>query len=455
MAAGCGHLGAHKEEVNALNVFPVPDGDTGTNMWLTMQAAVKEMEKSQGQSVGELAAALSMGALMGARGNSGVILSQLLRGFSHVVEGKDYLTANDLARGFQGGVDVAYKAVMKPVEGTILTVAKAFARGYQGGLNQGMRISEALGFALSQAEKTLEQTPRMLPVLAQAGVVDAGGKGLILILEGVYRSLLGLEVAGYGDTILRENRGQAGLPTRFDLQEEITFLYCTELVVQGEHLSLNEIRQRLEPLGDCVLVVGTAQVAKIHIHTNEPGEVLNITGSYGSMHHLKIDNMRDQHQETLNGVGEPPDAGPFPPKDTGVVAVAAGEGLVRVLKSLGADEVVSGGQTMNPSTEDLVAGINRIKAARVIVLPNNKNIILAAEQAKGLVNKEVAVVPTRSFPQGLAAMLAYDPELPLEDNREGMTTAARRVRTGEVTFAVRLLSPGIFEKWKETKQTHE
>ncbi|MBS3977793.1 MAG: DAK2 domain-containing protein [Syntrophomonadaceae bacterium] len=434
--AGYTNLTKHKEEINLLNVFPVPDGDTGTNMVLTMEAAIKEAQKVTAPSIGQIVAAASMGALMGARGNSGVILSQLIRGFSQKLAEKDLITGPNLAVAFQGGVDVAYKAVIKPVEGTILTVAKSFAKNFSRFIDHGDSIPVALQRAVQQADITLKETPKMLPVLAQAGVVDAGGKGLLRILEGVVHSLLGQDV-------FLEEAAPVSSPAPLKsslavLGEKITFTYCAEMIIKGDNLPADVIRSRMEPLGDSLLVVGTEQVLKVHIHTDQPGDVLNAATAFGTMHHLKIDNMRDQHRESLaEETSAQAAAAVTKEKETGVLAVVAGSGLVEIIKSMGADEVISGGQTMNPSIEDIVEGINRVLAKRVIVLPNNKNIILAAEQAAEMVQKEVAVIPTRSFPQGLSSLLAFDPAASLPENREKMTAAIKQVTSGEITYAIR------------------
>jgi DAK2 domain fusion protein YloV len=430
--AGYNNLLKHREEINSLNVFPVPDGDTGTNMALTMEAAIKEAQKVTTPIIGQIAVAASMGALMGARGNSGVILSQLIRGFSQKLAENDYITGPELAAAFQNSVDVAYKAVVKPVEGTILTVARSFARNFSRFTDHGDNIPVALQRALQQAYETLWQTPKMLPVLAQAGVVDAGGKGLLILLEGVVHSLSGKEVS-LEETVLVS---PSSVPPVFTtLGEDIFFTYCTELLIKGENLSAEVISDLIKPLGDSILVVGTEKLIKIHIHTDRPGDVLNSVAGFGTMHQLKIDNMRDQNREAL--VNETQSSDIIKEKEIGILAVAAGAGLIKIIKSIGADDVVAGGQTMNPSIEDSIDGINRVRAKQIIILPNNKNIILAAEQATKMVKKEAVVIPTRSFPQGLSSILAFDPNDTLTENYEKMTAAAQRVISGEITFAIR------------------
>jgi len=436
--AGCANLVRFREEINRLNVFPVPDGDTGTNMSLTIQSAARQMESlRQSDSVGELAEALALGALMGARGNSGVILSQLLRGIGQGLAGRKTASKTDLARALQVGVDVAVKAVMRPVEGTILTVAKSLAQGYR--LANTGDLRAALEEALRQAHSTLAKTPEMLPVLAQAGVVDAGGKGLIVFMEGILAGFKGEEIPmdSPPPPMVQGKPSVAGQ----SLVQPLEYRYCTEMIIKGHDLDLDDLRQRLEPMGDSLLVVGTNRVAKIHIHTNNPGAVFSVSCERGTLHDIKVDNMEDQHRDAEKGNLESASSAVQMAVEEmayGVVAVAAGEGLARVLFSLGVHEVVSGGQTMNPSTEDLVAAIRRINAPVVYLLPNNKNIILAAEQAKGLVSeKQVAVIPTRSIPQGIAALLSFEPDISVENNIARMQASARSVQTGEITFAIR------------------
>lgn len=438
--AGANHLAANKEIVDALNVFPVPDGDTGTNMSLTVLAAVREIEKVANTNMKSLMTSIASGSLMGARGNSGVILSQLFRGFTQVLENTDNVDGKMLARACQSAVDVAYRAVIKPVEGTILTVAKAAARGAKEAAASDSDCVKVLTVALKYAQNTLEKTPEMLPVLAQAGVVDAGGKGLCLIIEGALNGLLDsnynlLDLAG--ETYAAPP--VVSIPEQNERQP-LEYRYCTEFIIKGHGLSQELTRRALNEWGDSLLVVGTDDVTKVHIHTNNPGKVLEYAVSLGTLHDIKIDNMEEQHEEKLlSGDGIPLNSTDLKPeKSVGLVAVCVGEGLVDILKSLGVDVVISGGQTMNPSTEDLVAGIKEVNAAKVFVLPNNKNIILAAEQAKELINDtEVIVIPTKTFPQGMSALLAFDPERAAEENKAKMEAAAANVRSGEITYAVR------------------
>lgn len=433
-------LSAQKQQVDALNVFPVPDGDTGTNMSLTVQAAAKEVEKLQEVSFKSLAQAASTGALMGARGNSGVILSQLFRGFTQVIEDADTVDGLIIAKGFQNASEVAYKAVIKPVEGTILTVAKAAAKGAKEAAAKGSSCEKVIATALEYAQSALDKTPTMLPALAQAGVVDAGGKGFCLLIEGALKSLDSNEykVIVEAGKIAADVKQQEAIETG-SKAEALEFRYCTELIIKGENLSQDSTRAALEALGDSLLVVGNENVTKIHIHTNNPGQILEYAVSLGTLHDIKIDNMEEQRREIhLSEENELTAEDMTDLKEIGVLGVCAGSGLADILKSLGADYIVHGGQTMNPSTEDLVAGIKEVKAKHVFILPNNKNIILAAEQTKELFSDiEISVLPTRNFPQGMAALIAYDPERTVEENYERMEEAISQIQTGEITYAVR------------------
>lgn len=427
-------LGANKAYVDSLNVFPVPDGDTGTNMHLTLSAAVREMDSRNTDSVAALLQAVSSGALMGARGNSGVILSQLFRGFSQGAD-KAELDSRSLAQAFRKAAEVAYRSVIKPVEGTMLTVARACAEGAQRRASEGGDCLAVLETALSYAEEALQNTPRLLPVLAEAGVVDAGGQGLVFIIRGMIAGLKGEIEDEAGSGTAGAVVPEPG-PSVTAAPVTLAFRYCTELIIKGQGLNGEQLKQELVDLGDSLLVVGDEQVLKVHIHTNRPGLVLEKAVKLGTLHDIKIDNMEEQHRES-QWFALP---APSPLKEMAVVAVTAGDGLANILQSLGVDVVIPGGQTMNPSTEDLLAGIKEAGAKQVILLPNNKNIILAAEQAKLLAEQEgiqVAVVPTRSFPQSVTAMLSYQPEEGLEENRQRMTEALAAVRTGEITFAVR------------------
>lgn len=434
--AGCIKLEHNRDRVDLLNVFPVPDGDTGTNMYLTLLSAVKEGEKSSEQSLGKLAKALSTGSLMGARGNSGVILSQVFRGFAKMLEGKDEARAMDLAQAFKMGADTAYEAVMKPVEGTILTVIREVAKACEAKARQSDDILAVLLEGIRVGELTLEKTPTMLPILREAGVVDAGGQGLIYFLQGMVEGVaqekeLSLEV-------YRDVRPSKSMGLAFD-NIQLEYQYCTELLLSGKGLDSADIKDHLAPLGDSMLVVGEDELIKVHIHSNHPGKVLETCLQWGSLSDIKINNMLEETHEhllLLNGSepGEKPEAAS---KRIGVVAVAAGEGLSLILESLGVDQVVNGGQTMNPSTEDLLQACNRVNAEDIILLPNNGNVILAAQQVRQFSETPVFVLPTRSVVQGISAMVAYEPDGDIDAVKEAMQEIADTVKYAEITRAVR------------------
>jgi len=428
---GAAFLGVNKDEVNALNVFPVPDGDTGINMYLTIKSAAKNIEDKEYPDVSQLAQDFSMGALMGARGNSGVILSQIFRGFSQGVAGKKSLDARSLAYALQKGVDLSYKSVMKPVEGTILTVFKDFAAAATRYAISNDDIAGMIFYALEEGKKSLANTPNLLPVLKQAGVVDAGGKGLLVIMEGGYLALIGQNVVDIEKTAQEIQEVAAG-------QElgDIEFGYCTELLIKGDNIPLEQIRSHFAqtPPGDSLLVVGTDNVVKIHFHTNSPWKVLEYAAGFGSIHDIKIENMRDQHQELQAvTIAEEEDQEDV---NCSVLAVCAGEGLTQIFINMGAT-VISGGQTMNPSAEDILNAIKASPGKEAIVLPNNSNIILTAQQAQELSEKKICVVPTKFITQGLAAMLRYDRENSADANMEMMSEAAQDAISGELTYSIR------------------
>ncbi len=431
LITGARVLKNYREAINVLNTFPVPDGDTGTNMDLTMRSALAELDKVPEDSVSSVAGALAMGSLLGARGNSGVILSQLFRGFARALEGRKVIGTREFAHALQEGVNTAYKAVMKPVEGTILTVAKESARAASQALGRGLGFIELMQEVVDQAADTLQRTPDMLPVLKEAGVVDSGGKGLLHIYEGFLFQLRGETVEIKEEDVLPEKTAVLR-PQEFFRTEDIEFAYCTELMVRGERLNPDAIRDLISGLGDSVLAVGDEKVVKIHIHTNNPGQVLEKCLLHGSLHNLKIENMHDQHEEILFEGKK----ATVPVDGIGVIAVSVGSGLAEIMGSLGVHMVINGGQTMNPSTEDFLQAIGELPQRQVIILPNNKNIILAAEQAKELSDREVRVVKTRSIPQGIAAMLAFNPESSLEENEACMAEAAKKIKSGQVTYAV-------------------
>ena len=449
--AGANRLQVNAEYVNSLNVFPVPDGDTGTNMNLSMTSGAKAVADSTSEKVGELAAMLSKGLLMGARGNSGVILSQLFRGFSKQIPEVTVLNATELAAAFTHGVETAYKAVMKPVEGTILTVAREAAKAGEKKAKSTDDVIEVMTAVVKGGRRALAKTPDLLPVLKEVGVVDSGGQGLLFVYEGFLSALNGefqLEEyepspAEMDEMVNAEHHRsvQGQLAT-----EDIHFGYCTEIMVKiGEGPTVDssfdyeEFRNYLDGLGDSLLVVNDDEIIKVHVHTEHPGEVLNYGQKFGSLVKIKVDNMRLKHETILEHDRQPKEA--TPRKTTrapyGIVAIAAGKGVQELFESLGANYVISGGQTMNPSTEDIVKAIQEVNADKVIVLPNNKNIFMAADQAAEVAEIPVAVVPSRTISQGLTAMLSFNDQLSLEENKDTMTEMLSSVVSGQVTHAIR------------------
>lgn len=438
---GSHHLSQNAAYVDALNVFPVPDGDTGTNMNLSMTSGAAETAKQQSEHLGKTAQALAKGLLMGARGNSGVILSQLFRGFGKSVENYAELTAEQFAAGLQYGVDTAYKAVMKPVEGTILTVAKDAAKKAVEAAKEIDAIDELMKVTLEEAKASLKRTPDLLPVLKEVGVVDSGGQGLVYVYEGFLASLTGQDLPEGVSTASMDEMVSAEHHMAiqgFMDTADIEFGFCTEFMVRldesKKHFVEEDFRNDLSAYGDSLLVIADDEVAKIHIHSEQPGEVLSYGQNYGELIKIKIENMREQHTDI---VGDKPKAQKTAVHPYAVVTVAMGEGVSELLKSLGASAVIEGGQTMNPSTADIVKAVEAVGAERVLILPNNKNIIMAAEQAAELLNIEAAVVPTKTVPQGMAAILAFNPEASVDTNQENMTQAFSHVKTGQITFAVR------------------
>lgn len=447
--SGANSISNCRQQVDALNVFPVPDGDTGTNMSMTINAAKRELETlKEDPTVEQVSKKAASALLRGARGNSGVILSLLFRGFSKGLEGKEEADAKDIAHALSLGVSAAYKAVMKPTEGTILTVARLASEHAQQ-VAQQEEVTEVMMWKeiLSAAENALAQTPEMLPVLKKAGVVDAGGQGFVEIWKGM------LSVIENEQIIPSEEEAQAapkekkahGVAAEFN-EEDIHFCYCTEFIINKEHPDADplSLRAYLESIGDCVVVVDDEEIIKCHVHTNEPGNAIQAALKLGYLTNMKIDNMKEQHGDNnklvdLEAEGQP--AFPYkavdPDKEYGFVAIAAGEGVKQLFVDLGVDNVVSGGQTMNPSTDDILSAIHATAAKRVFVLPNNKNIIMAAEQAANLADRKVDVLQTRTIPQGLSAMLAFDPEADRKQNVTNMVQAYERVGTGSVTFAAR------------------
>ena len=447
--AGAKALESRKDYINELNVFPVPDGDTGTNMTMTIMAAVREINKLQDVTVDSLCKAMSSGSLRGARGNSGVIMSQIFRGFTKELKGLEYLEVTDLGNSIQHAADTAYKAVMKPKEGTILTVIKAGAERSVELLMEG-ESHDMVSFAeevSAYMEDTLKRTPDMLPVLKQAGVVDSGGEGLMTFVRGALAALQGKEV----DLDLTGVDAKASPAVTTGTSEDaadIKFGYCTEFIIMLERDQdkvEKELKAYLQDIGDCVVVVADDEIVKVHVHTNHPGLAFEKALTFGSLTSMKIDNMREEHQEKLirdaetvaKQQAEAEAEEPKEHKADGFVVVSAGEGLSDIFKDLGADEVIEGGQTMNPSTEDILAAIQSVPAKTVFVLPNNKNIIMAAEQAEKLADRQVVVLPTRTVPMGITAMLNFDPSVNAETNTINMMAAADKVSTGLITYAAR------------------
>ncbi|MCG9969551.1 DAK2 domain-containing protein [Pelotomaculum terephthalicicum JT] len=427
-------LGQSREEIDALNVFPVPDGDTGTNMYQTLVSAVKEAESVDSNHIGLVAGAAARGGLIGARGNSGVILSQIMQGFANSLSGVERATAPDIASALEEGAKVAYRTVMSPVEGTILTVVRKSAEG--AAARQSSDLLRLMVTVFKKALDALQETPNLLPVLKRSGVVDAGGRGFVVILEGFLRALKSASPAAKtscaAPLVFEEEPPSKNQPVFQENAGAINFTYCTELLVKGANLPLEKMRAALSPFGDSLMVVGGESVAKVHIHSNNPGLILEYCLKHGTLHDLKINNMAEQNQELLAETERSASGKPF-----GIISVGAGEGITEIMKNLGADAVVSGGQTLNPSTGGILAAIDEVPARRVIILPNNKNIILTAEQAGRLSQKEVTVIPSKSIPQGLAALLTLNPEDNFAAAARKMTKALGSVRSGEITTAVR------------------
>ncbi|MBE0466539.1 MAG: DAK2 domain-containing protein [Candidatus Desulforudis sp.] len=424
LVAGAARLARLRKEIDRLNVFPVPDGDTGTNMYLTFMVALQELGEVTDESLGAVTGAVARGALRGARGNSGVILSQILQGFAVSLAGKERAGAQDIADALELGVDYAYRALSDPVEGTILTVARSAAEAARYAASRSSDLRRLSIYTYRKAVETLAITPELLPVLKKAGVVDAGGQGFLVILEGmlqVFRRFRQDELLTFP---LDFERDELTAPRLGEL-DDIKFLYCTEFLVRGPGPETGDLREKLRDMGDCLMVVGNGETLKVHIHTNHPGTVLEIAVKQGTLHEVHINNMRDQHVEMQR-----------PNKPLGVVSVVSGEGLTKIFESLGVDIIVDGRQTMNPSTEEILRAVERTPADRVLILPNNGNIILAAQQVQALSRKEIRVVPTHTVPQGLAAMLAFVPDADLDSNFAKMEVS-RAVLTGEVTRAVR------------------
>lgn len=452
LVEGANNLSKNSKKIDALNVFPVPDGDTGTNMNLTITSGVKEVKDQSANHVGLISASFAKGLLMGARGNSGVILSQLFRGFSKSVEGKEILNSKELSKALEYGVEMAYKAVMKPVEGTILTVAKDAARKGTESSKKNSDIIQVMEDVLQESKDSLERTPDLLPVLKEVGVVDSGGQGLVTIYEGFLAVLKGEKIVDMVeqnvpdlDELIKLEHHQLSAQSHM-ATEDIEFGYCTEVMVKfdddkvkGNPFSEDTFRNKLDEYGDSLLVVSDEDLLKIHIHVEYPGNVITEAQKFGSLVNVKIENMREQHTTILNEASLQSSKTNKPEEKTefAVITVGMGSGIADLFKGLGVKSVIEGGQTMNPSTEDFIKAIEGCNAEKVILLPNNSNIIMAANQAAEVSEQEVVVVASKSVPQGLAAMLAFNNILSLEDNAEEMKEAMADVKTGEVTYAVR------------------
>lgn len=448
--AGAKNLEAKKEWINELNVFPVPDGDTGTNMTLTIMSAAKEVGGITEPTMENMAKAISTGSLRGARGNSGVILSQLFRGFTREIKKYEEINTEVLSRACVKAVETAYKAVMKPKEGTILTVAKGMADKACEMLGETDDLTVVIDEIIKHGDYVLSQTPEMLPVLKQAGVVDSGGQGLMTVLKGAYDAFLGKEV----DYTLDEVSAPSGI-NKDDIpmeEADIKFGYCTEFIINLDKPMSDEteksFKEFLESIGDSIVLVADDEIVKVHVHTNQPGEAFTRALTYGSLSRMKIDNMREEHHERLiknaeklaeqQKAEEEKKKTDEPKKKYGFIAVSVGEGLDEIFKGLNVDYIISGGQTMNPSTEDILNAVEKVNAETIFVLPNNKNIILAANQAESLVDdKNVIVIPSKTIPQGISAMIGFVEDNSAEDNKEAMTDSMSYVKTGEITYAVR------------------
>ena len=432
--SGANNLQNHKELVDKLNVFPVPDGDTGTNMSLTISYAMKELAKVENDSITEIGKSLSKGSLMGARGNSGVILSQIIRGFSKSIEGKEQISTEDLAKAFKNGSDTAYKAVIKPIEGTILTVVRESGEYAIKAAKKEKDLLKFLEMVIDESNKSLERTPELLKNLKEAGVVDSGGKGLVLIYEGMYEALKGnpIKAKDLNDSNVSEVK-QAGTSIN---TEDIKFCYCTEFILESNSISDTEIRDIMLKYGDSLAVVGDEGIIKVHVHTNDPGLVLQDALKHGQLVTIKIENMKLQHENIL--VGDTDEiAQSVEEKEYGFIATSMGEGLAKIFKDFGVDYIIEGGQTMNPSTEDFMKAIDSINAKNIFIFPNNSNIIMAANQAKELSDKNIIVIPTKNTPQGFTALVNFNADASVEENEQALMESLTMVKSGQVTFAVR------------------
>ena len=452
MISAANNLTNNRKQIDDLNVFPVPDGDTGTNMSMTLGNSARELEKLSGETAAKVAKVNASALLRGARGNSGVITSLLFRGFAKGIGDDEFVTADNIAAAFELGVEAAYKAVMKPTEGTILTVARVASEYAKAALNEGKDALGVFDAAIEGAKTALEQTPELLPTLKKAGVVDAGGKGFVTILEGmmsVFKDGVMIKSSAVAEAPAEE---EGSVSAAGEFETEITFTYCTEFIVNRSTESdkePSELRAYLETIGDCVVVVDDDEIIKVHVHTDHPGNAIEKALTFGQLVHMKIENMRDQHErakhDSESAKQKPAKSADrtetftpvAPTKPVGFVSVCAGEGLASLFKDLGVDTIVSGGQTMNPSTDDILRAVESTPAETVYVLPNNKNIIMAAEQTIPISTRKVIVIHTRTIPQGISAMLSFDPDTDVEANAIEMQKATERIATGQVTFAAR------------------
>ena len=432
--SGANNLQNNKDLVDKLNVFPVPDGDTGTNMSLTISYAIKELAKVQNDNVTDIGKALSKGSLMGARGNSGVILSQIIRGIAKSVEGKENLNVIDLANAFKNGSDTAYKAVIKTIEGTILTVVRESGEYAENIAQEDMDMIEFLELVVEKANESLNKTPELLKALKEAGVVDSGGKGLVLIYEGMLSSLKGnnIELVEGGISSDTNVSVEQNIST-----EDIKYQYCTEFILETNKVDDLTVRERFMKYGDSLAVVGDEGVIKVHVHTNDPGLAIQEALSYGQLLTIKVENMKLQHENKVLKEAAQTEEVHVEEKEYGFIATSMGDGLAQIFRDFGVDHIIEGGQTMNPSTEDFMKAIEKLNAKNIIILPNNSNIIMAANQAKELSDKNIVVIPTKNVPQAFAALVTFDGDADIAENEANMMEALSTVKSGQVTYAVR------------------
>ena len=432
--SGANNLQNNKDLVDKLNVFPVPDGDTGTNMSLTISYAIKELAKVQNDNVTDIGKALSKGSLMGARGNSGVILSQIIRGIAKSVEGKENLNVVDLANAFKNGSDTAYKAVIKPIEGTILTVVRESGEYAENIAQEDMDMIEFLELVVEKANESLNKTPELLKALKEAGVVDSGGKGLVFIYEGMLSSLKGnnIELVEGGISSDTNVSVEQNIST-----EDIKYQYCTEFILETNKVDDLTVRERFMKYGDSLAVVGDEGVIKVHVHTNDPGLAIQEALSYGQLLTIKVENMKLQHENKVLKEAAQTEEVHVEEKEYGFIATSMGDGLAQIFRDFGVDHIIEGGQTMNPSTEDFMKAIEKLNAKNIIILPNNSNIIMAANQAKELSDKNIVVIPTKNVPQAFAALVTFDGDADIAENEANMMEALSTVKSGQVTYAVR------------------